>query len=97
MNNISNVNGHVQANKVQLPHSEKTIPGGTATSEAPAPSAVDRAEFSELSQLLSIARDLPDVRDEKVADIRAAIEKDEQEFVQQRLSQAVTRLLKDLL
>ena len=58
---------------------------------------MDRAEFSELSQLLSIARDLPDVRDEKIADIRAAIEKDEQQYIQERLSQAVDRLMKDLL
>lgn len=57
---------------------------------------VDRAEFSEEAQLLGKLATLPDVRIDKVAEIRAQIEAGTYE-TQEKLDIAVQRAVDDLL
>ena len=69
---------------------------------SPVPSAargqgeVDRADFSELGRSLSLAGERPDVRVEKVAEVRAAIERNADAFIAERLEGTARRLAEAL-
>lgn len=97
MNEITNVGNHVKAERLQSPildkqGTRKTDGGPPARSEP-----VDQAEISELGRLLGLAKELPDIRAEKVAAARLAIGRDEEQFVKDRLEGTVNRLIDELL
>ncbi len=58
---------------------------------------VDSADFSELGQLLSLAGELPDVRADRIAEVKTAIERDPEKFIGDRLEGTVDRLHRQLL
>ena len=95
MNHISNVGDQVRTDRLQ-PNPRATPPGGDAAREVSKVDGADHAEISDIGQLLSVANDLPDVRAEKVAEIRTAIEQDADQFIRDRLDGTVDRLLADL-
>jgi len=98
MDHISNVSSHLQADKLQVPTTKKISGSEEGSSEKPASQnqLVDQAEFSELGKLLGEARDLPDIRAEKVAEMRAALELDEEKFINDRLEGTLDALVEDL-
>ena len=89
MNGITSINEYIPTVQVQQSHAEPT-PG--ATRSASATVGVDEASFSELGQLLSQAGDDSGIRADRVADVRAALERDEEQFVRERLDQTVQRI-----
>ena len=93
MNGITSINEYIPAVPVQQSHAEPT-PG--ATRSASATVGVDEASFSELGQLLSQAGDDSGIRADRVADVRAALERDEEQFVRERLDQTVQRIQAEL-
>lgn len=65
------------------------------SSPAASPDGSDRIEISEWAQFLSRLAELPDVRVEKVANARSAIDRGEYE-TPERLDQAIERLVASL-
>jgi anti-sigma28 factor (negative regulator of flagellin synthesis) len=88
--------GHIQPN-VGLP----PVPLTQTLQAKPSPQSVAEAEdyqveFSEIAQYLSEIRDLPDVRTDKVAEVRAAIDRGDYE-TEEVINVTVDRLIEDLL
>ncbi len=95
MNYISNVGDQVRADRVQ-PQPRPKVPPADATREDAGVARTDQAEISDIGQLLSVAKDLPDIRADKVAKIRTAIEQDPERFIRDRLDATVDRLFAEL-
>jgi hypothetical protein len=80
------------AQPISGPHPSR----GAAPNSAPqAPAAGDRLEISEAGQLADRLADIPDVRGERVREIRAAIASDTYETLG-KLNTAVDRLLDEI-
>ena len=89
------VNGPSQAHNAQAisgPHNTRP-----ARTQSPSPSATptDELQISDAARLVDAARDLPSVRQDRVAEIRSAIANGTYE-TEQRLSGAVEQLLNEL-
>ena len=98
MNEISNIGNHPNPERVKATAVEKTTQGQVSTSDnGEVANRQDQAEISELGKILGMAHDLPDVRAEKVAQARIAIEQNETQFIQDRLGVTVDRLIDEVL
>lgn len=100
MNEINSVGSHLDAagsSGSQVARIDDTTRHEQTTQEATIESLVDEAEFSELGQLMGLASDIPDVRVDKVAEAKIAIEQDVDQFIQDRLEGTVDRLIDDLI
>lgn len=89
MNPINNIGGNSPVNKITNAPIQKQIPA-----DAPKASPKDRVEISGMSHLLQALK-ANDVRTEKVAEIKAAIEAGTYED-DKKLDQAIDRLIDDL-
>ncbi len=65
------------------------------TSDRPSTQLGDRVELSDRARFLSRLRDLPDIRSERVSEVRQAIAEDRY-LTDEKLDVAVTRLIDDL-
>ncbi|MCZ6698768.1 MAG: flagellar biosynthesis anti-sigma factor FlgM [Planctomycetota bacterium] len=63
--------------------------------QVPSPDGSDRIEISEWARFLSRLAELPDVRVEKVANVRSAIDRGDYESAE-RLDRAIDRLVASL-
>ena len=80
------------AQQIHAPHATRVAEPSTASAAAP---ISDRLDISEAGQIASRMAELPDVRAERVASIRAAIADGSYETAD-RLSSAVERLLDEI-
>ncbi len=90
MTQISQIHSQMRSSPVTSP----TTPQADRVSSGNDPQP-DRAEFSELSKFLDSIKDLPDVRVDKVAAAKLAIERGDLD-TDSVLDQTVDRLLEDL-
>lgn len=86
MNGITSITEHLPTPRVQQSHGE---PAPGVKRSASAAEGVDEASFSQLGQLLSKVGDASGIRTDRVAAIRAALERDPEQFVRERLEQTV--------
>ena len=91
--NVNNVGQSSPVEKVVNNPIQKTIPAD-APKQLP---ATDRLELSGVSHLLKALKSNADVRTDKVAEVKAAIEAGTYDADDEKLDVAVDRLLDDLL
>ena len=77
---------------VRAPHRTAAPADSSATSSAP---GVDELDISSEGNFISQARDLPEIRHDRVADIRAQIKSGEYE-TPEKLDLALSRLLDEI-
>ena len=91
--NVNNVGPNSPVEKLVSQPIQKTIPID-APKQLP---ATDRLELSGVSHLLKALKSNADVRTDKVAEVKAAIEAGTYDADEKKLDVAVDRLLDDLL
>ena len=95
MNDIGNIDGYRPTRPVELSSAPVTRSGSAKANPSPAVSAEDRVELSELGRLLASARDLPDIRMERVLTVRKQIEDGTYE-TRDKIEHTVNRLMEEL-
>ncbi len=95
MNDIANIDRYGAAQPVDC--ATKATRGGAEPGSPDRPSELldDKVELSELGRLLAAARDLPDIRMDKVIAVRKQIEQGNYE-TSDKIALTVERLLRDL-
>lgn len=96
MNQISHLGEPTSAEQVSRTAQHQRGKATVPTRAAERSEQVDRADISDVGKLLSRARELPDVREEKVVATRLAIQQDPEQFIRERLDITVDRLMKEL-
>ena len=103
MEQISHIGKDVFPGPQRLPalSPETAVPAARRSADqpvaAPVDSPVDKAEISDLGRLLERAHHMPGIRADRVAEVRQAIQQDEQAFIDERLQQTIDRLMDELL
>jgi hypothetical protein len=77
---------------IAAPHVGRSLPAGEASAPAP---IRDELHLSPAASLVEQARSLPDIRQDRVAEVRAAIEQGNY-LSEQRLGVALDRLLDEI-
>lgn len=101
MNDIGNIDGYRPTRPVEPSSAPVTRSGSAKANPLPAVSAEgavsaeDRVELSELGRLLASARDLPDIRMERVLTVRKQIEDGTYE-TRDKIEHTVNRLMEEL-
>ena len=93
MNGITSITEHFPSPRVQQSHGEPTP---AVNRSASATEGVDQASFSQLGQSLSKVGDASGIRTARVAAVRAALERDPEQFVRERLQQTVRGIQAEL-
>lgn len=95
MTDIKSVDGYPPTGPVQRNEASAPAVAEPGDKLRPGRSEDDRVELSELGQLLASARDLPDIRMDKVIAVRQQIKAGTYE-TPDKIEVTVSRLLKDL-
>lgn len=94
MNEVGQVNSAVSPQRIES--NTRALREARSAPDAEPADRVDRAEFSEEAQLLGRLAALPDVRADKVAEVRAQLEAGTYE-TPEKLDIAVDRAIADIL
>lgn len=95
MGDIGKVDNLSQSHPSDGPRKEKNDLAASQSSRTGALRRDDRVELSELGRLLSAARDLPDIRIDKVATVRDQVESDSY-LTDHKINVTVDRILAEL-
>lgn len=94
--NLNLLSEPTQAEKLGPASSTHRVKASHATAPQATTETHDTAEFSEIARMLSLATETSPVRADRVAELKAALRTDEQQFIHERLAATVDCLCDEL-